>query len=199
MTTGITATPDITASQLRAGTGAASPEEGSPSYGPPLHPRLLVDIASGLAAAPPLWRAVARHDTNRRRPVRLLVTDHYEAWVIGWTTDQGTRLHDHGDSTGALVVTAGELTEVLPCSDGLGERTLDAGRIRTFPVGTVHDIINRNPEPATSIHVYSPPLTTMTYYERDSLQPTETIQVRHEEPLFTSRAGARLLHPASHG
>lgn len=117
--------------------------------------------------------------------------------MIGWTTDQSTRLHDHGGSTGALVVTAGELSEVLPHDGGLRERALATGEVRTFPIGSVHDVVNRGPRPATSIHVYSPPLTEMTYYDPATLLPTETVDVTHEDPLVTSRAGARLLHPAA--
>ena len=67
---------------------------------------------------PPLWSAVVRHDPDGRRPVRLIATERYEVWVIGWTTGQHVGVHDHGDSAGAFVVTEGELTEVLP--DGRG-------------------------------------------------------------------------------
>src|SRR5262245_34784611 len=82
--------------------------------GDPLPAAMLADIAAGLAAAPPLWRAVVRHDPDGRRPVRLLATDRYEVWVIGWTTGQHVRLHDHGASAGAVVVAEGELVEVVP-------------------------------------------------------------------------------------
>lgn len=164
---------------------------------PPLRPALLADIACGLAEAEPLWRATVRHDPELRRPVRLLATDRYEAWVIGWTTDQNARLHDHGASTGALIVTAGELTEVLPRDGRLVERTLAAGRLRTFPVGIVHDVVNRGHQPATSIHVYSPPISTMTYYDTATLEPTETVAVAEEAPLLTPRSGSVLLHPAN--
>ena len=79
---------------------------------------LLVDIASGLAASTALVEAVARHDPLGRRPVRLLATDRYEAWVIGWTTGQRVELHDHGNSVGVIAVTEGTLTEVRPDRDG---------------------------------------------------------------------------------
>jgi predicted metal-dependent enzyme (double-stranded beta helix superfamily) len=159
-----------------------------------LRPALLADIARGLAAVPPLWRATARHDPDIRRPVRLLTSDRFEVWVIGWTTDQHARLHDHGTSTGALMVTAGKLTEILPCADRLTERELPAGQVRRFPTGIVHDVINRAPQPATSIHVYSPPLATMTYYDPTTLEPTETTPVAHEDPVLGPRAASLLLH-----
>lgn len=170
-----------------------------PGHDAPLRPALLADIACGLAAAEPLWRATVRHDPELRRPVRLLATARYEVWVIGWTSDQHARLHDHGSSTGALVVTAGELTEVVPHDGALVERAIPAGALRTFPVGTVHDVVNRGRQPATSIHVYSPPLTTMTYYDTRTLQPTATETVAEEAPLLTPRDGSLLLHPSNRG
>src|SRR5215471_9651230 len=130
----------------------------------PLPAAVLADIAAGLAAAPPLWRSVVRHDPEGRRPVRLLATDRYEVWVIGWTTGQHVRLHDHGASAGAVVVVEGELVEVVPRIGGpAAEHALGGDGPRHLAVGTVHDVVNRAAAPATSIHVYSPPLSSMTY------------------------------------
>jgi hypothetical protein len=163
----------------------------------PAHP--LADIVGGIAAAPPLWRALVRHDPDGRRPVRLIATERYEVWVIGWTTGQHVRLHDHGASAGAFVVTEGELTELLPdrrpAAGGVVERTLGTGRLRHLAVGTVHDVTNRAAAPATSIHAYSPPLTAMTYYDA-ALRPAGTEPVAPEEPVLWPAAGSYLLHPA---
>lgn len=164
----------------------------------PLPPDVLADIALGIAVAQPLWGEVVRHDPACRRPVRLLATERYEVWVIGWTTGQGVELHDHGRSAGSFVVTAGTLTEVLPHPGGAVERSLEAGRVRHVPVGVVHDVVNRAAEPATSIHVYSPPLSTMTYYDADTLLPTTTVPQVPQPPLLVDRASFP-LHPADHG
>ena len=43
------------------------------------------------ATARPLWSAVVRHDPDGRRPVRLIATERYEVWAIGWTTGQNVR------------------------------------------------------------------------------------------------------------
>lgn len=169
--------------------------ESSPAEPLPAH--VLADIAAGFAAAEPLWSAVVRHDPTGRRPVRLIATERYEVWVIGWTTDQHVRVHDHGDSAGAVVVTAGELTEVLP--DGRGgaiARSLAVGRVRHLAVGVVHDVVNRSPRSATSIHVYSPPLTHMTYYDARTFQPIGSEPVAPERPVLGPSAGAHVLHPA---
>lgn len=163
----------------------------------PLSAHVLADIAAGFAAATPLWSDVVRHDPDERRPVRLIATERYEVWVIGWTTGQNVRVHDHGYSAGAFVVTAGELTEVLPAGDGHAvERSLAAGRLRHLPVGTVHDVVNRSAEPATSIHVYSPPLTSMTYYDSTTYESVETSEVAPEHPVLGSGGGSYVLHPA---
>jgi predicted metal-dependent enzyme (double-stranded beta helix superfamily) len=176
-----------------------TPAAAIPGPTPPLEPlpdNVLADIVAGLAEATPLWSAAVRHDPDGRRPVRLIATDRYEVWVIGWTTGQHVRMHDHGGSAGAFVVTSGELSEVLP--DGRGgrvERDLATGRLRHLAVGMVHDVVNRGAEPATSVHVYSPPLTHMTYYD-DAGAPVETEDVPPELPMLAASAASRALHPA---
>ena len=168
-----------------------------PPSAAPLAPPVLADIVGGLAAARDLWCGLVCHDPGGRRPVRLLATGVYEVWVIGWTTGQQVHVHDHGGSAGALLVTEGELVEVLPRRGGAAvERTLAAGRLRHLGVGTVHDVVNRSVAPATSLHVYSPPLTTMTYYDPDTLAPTTTVPVEPERPVLGPSAGAYALHPA---
>jgi predicted metal-dependent enzyme (double-stranded beta helix superfamily) len=163
----------------------------------PLPEHLLDDIASGLAEAESLWRAVAHHDPAGRRPVRLIATERYEAWVIGWMPGQGVELHDHGDAAGALVVTEGELVEVAAdrASGRLRRTTVAAGEVRPLPVGLVHEVVNAGPGPATSIHVYSPPLTTMGRYDAVSLEPLAVTAVAPEVPALPEAVSSLLLHP----
>jgi predicted metal-dependent enzyme (double-stranded beta helix superfamily) len=170
-----------------------------PAPAEPLPAHVLADIAGGFAAATPLWTELVRHDPDGRQPVRLIATDRYEVWVIGWTTGQNVRVHDHGDSTGAFVVTEGELTEVLPGgAGGAVDRVLGTGRLRHLALGTVHDVVNRSAEPATSIHVYSPPLTSMTYYDAETFEAVETEAVAPERPVLGPCGASYVLHPA-HG
>ncbi|HEX5944900.1 MAG TPA: hypothetical protein VFY82_01425 [Acidimicrobiales bacterium] len=167
-----------------------------PSDREPLAAHVLADIVTGFAAARPLWKSTVRHDPERRRPVRLIGTERYEVWVIGWTAGQNVRAHDHGDSTGAFVVTAGELTEVLPSgAGGVVERTLGIGRLRHLALGTVHDVVNRATAPATSIHVYSPLLTTMTYYD-ETFEPVHRESIGERQPLLDDRSSSYVLHPS---
>jgi predicted metal-dependent enzyme (double-stranded beta helix superfamily) len=174
------------------------PDVPSVAAAEPLPATVLADIVGGLAAATELWRPVACHDPGGRRPVRLLATDGYEVWVIGWTTGQCVRPHDHGRAAGALLVVEGELVEAVPQLGGRAvERVLEVGPVRHLPVGTVHDVVNRAPEPATSLHVYSPPLSAMTYYDPATLVPVETEVVAPMAPVLGPSAGSYLLHPAA--
>ncbi|MBV8983682.1 MAG: cysteine dioxygenase family protein [Acidimicrobiia bacterium] len=129
-------------------------------------------IAGGLAASD-LWTAHARVDHVRRHHVRLLRTDLYEAWLLGWAPGQHVGMHDHGEAAGAFVVVRGELREVLPESR---RSTVDLGAGSTGVVrrGQLHDVGNASDTPALSIHVYSPPLSTMTFYDASGRAPLRT-------------------------
>jgi quercetin dioxygenase-like cupin family protein len=159
----------------------------------PLPTSLIADIAAGVAQVPEAWRDLVCHDPAGRRPVRLMATDAYEVWVIGWTKGQSVRPHDHGGSAAAVLVTDGELTEVTL----LGRRhRLVPGSVHLLGPKVVHDVVNTSDVPATSVHVYSPPLSTMTYYDPISWEPEETVRIGQESPVLSTSHGAQLLHPA---
>jgi predicted metal-dependent enzyme (double-stranded beta helix superfamily) len=159
----------------------------------PIESTLLTDIAAGLAAAVPLWQQVAVHDPADRRPVRLLATDRYEVWVIGWLPGQSAELHDHGEAAGTVAVVEGALTEDVVRHGRVVRDTIATGEVLDLPVGIVHEIANTSDERATSIHVYSPPLRTMTRYDRATLAPVLTEIVPWEAPLLASSAAR---HPS---
>ena len=120
---------------------------------------IAADVAAGDS-----WTAHARVDASRRHHVRLLGNDLYEAWLLGWAPGQHVGMHDHGDAAGAFHVLSGELREMLP------ERRrsivdLSAGSTGVVGRGQLHDVGNVSGRPALSIHVYSPPLSTMTFYD----------------------------------
>jgi predicted metal-dependent enzyme (double-stranded beta helix superfamily) len=150
----------------------------------PLASNALADIATGIARAQTWWRQHAHHDPGGRRPVRLLATDAYEVWVIGWTAGQGVELHDHGASAGALLVVEGELAELALLPDGTLRRTaLRPGSVKELPVGLVHDVVATTAANTTSIHVYSPPLTTMRRWDSVTLEPGAIEAVESEPPV----------------
>ncbi len=108
----------------------------------------------------------------QRSWVLLAVTDLFEAWAIGWPPGGKIELHDHGPSTGAVVVASGALTETVlkPTARGtslLTTHTVRAGGHRRFGPGYVHDLANDGQDDAVSVHVYGPKLTTMSYYGLD--------------------------------
>jgi predicted metal-dependent enzyme (double-stranded beta helix superfamily) len=161
----------------------------------PLAPDLLADIAAGLASTDALWREHVHHDPARRQPVRLVACDLWEAWVVGWTPGQHVEMHDHGDSAGVLVVVEGDLVEIVPAGPHQVRRTLPEGSVLRLPVGVVHDVAGVGPGEATSIHVYSPPLGTMTYYDDDG-RPSRVDELDDEPVITDLRRVARALHPS---
>jgi predicted metal-dependent enzyme (double-stranded beta helix superfamily) len=170
----------------------------------PLAASLLRDIAAGVAVATTLWGPRVRHDPVVRMPVRLLATDAYEVWVIGWAPGQRAELHDHGEAAGHLLVVGGTLTEheVVVDDDGrrrLRRTELPTNTARELSVGMVHEVGNHGLGPAASIHVYSPPLRAMTHYDPVALTPTVTEMVAPDPPALAASAASVLRHPSLHG
>ncbi|MEU4316316.1 cysteine dioxygenase [Nocardia sp. NPDC024068] len=145
------------------------------------------DVLSGrydhLLPADGRWPAVDRWAT------RLVSDDEVDIWLISWTPDKSTQLHDHAGSLGALTVLSGALAEYRWNGSELRHRVLSAGDQAAFPIGWVHDVV-RAPDrisvsasagpldPTLSVHAYSPPLTAMSYYEvtgHGSLRRTRTV------------------------
>lgn len=93
-------------------------------------------------------------------------------------------MHDHGQSSGAIVVLSGVLEETRVEANGdalckVTRRALLAHGVPTsFSWHEIHDVTNPGPAPALSLHVYSPRLTTMTFYE---LLGGKVVACRREE------------------
>jgi hypothetical protein len=131
-------------------------------------PSTLLAIASGLADSALHWPGVG--DPSHRVWDLMVASPDFEAWVIGWPPGGAIELHDHGESSGAVVVARGELLEVFVTQNvqgafGTTNRLLPAPASVTFDVSHVHEIVNPGPGSAVSVHVYAPRLTAMTYYE----------------------------------
>jgi len=129
----------------------------------------LAEIVERVAAQPEAWLHRVRLRADRRWYERLYVDTDHDVWLISWLPGQGTGFHDHGASSGAFAVASGVLEEER--ADGTA--LIHAGDVRTFGPSFAHDVRNPASGPAISIHAYSPPLTTMTHYERegDALVP----------------------------
>ncbi|RBY98130.1 cysteine dioxygenase [Blastococcus sp. TF02-8] len=94
-----------------------------------------------------------------------------QVWLLSWLPAQGTPLHDHGTSAGAFAVVRGTLTERVVAAGRNGVREsaaeLTSGRVRHFGAHYVHQVTNRDTEPAVSVHVYTPGLAWMNTYAVD--------------------------------
>jgi predicted metal-dependent enzyme (double-stranded beta helix superfamily) len=135
----------------------------------------LIEIARGLAEVEWWRRSVDLPETGRATRL-VAVTDHYEAWLIHWASGGDIAMHDHGGSSGALWLLRGELSESYADRIDrrpLRSRFLAAGSGITFGPGHVHNLVNPGTAPATSVHVYSPHLSSMTFYD-DALSPIRT-------------------------
>jgi quercetin dioxygenase-like cupin family protein len=124
-------------------------------------PPRLAQIAKELADRPEEWLHRVRLSADGRWYERLHHDADHEVWLISWLPGQTTGFHDHGESEGAFTVALGTLEEREPGD----ARTLGAGESWAFGRDYVHDVRNTSDAPAVSVHVYSPPLSTMTRYE----------------------------------
>ena len=149
----------------------------------------LAEIVQELADSPEIWWPKVRRASGERWYVPLLRDDVFEAWLLGWPAGGGIELHDHGASSGALVVVEGTLLETyigasswvrpggrlrFPSGSrrrGQGEtpwpprRRLPEGALVSFGPDHIHDVVNGGAGQALSIHAYSPRLRSMTFYE----------------------------------
>ena len=129
-------------------------------------------------------------------------TEACDAWLIAWPIGGAIQLHDHGESSGAIVVTSGTLEENRIQTNVAGvcesrRRALVAGGVpASFSRHEIHDVTNAGPAAALSLHVYSPRLTTMTFYELlgDKIVVLRREEVANDEP--EARLNAACYEPS---
>lgn len=127
----------------------------------------LAALAAELAASPGLWQAHEHHVADDRFYVRLCRDHHLDAWLICWMASQDTGLHDHDLSSGAVHVTRGTIAEerlVIGQKD-LAVTEYEAGGSFRFDSSRIHNVRHAGQGAATSLHLYSPPIWRMGYYE----------------------------------
>ncbi|MEY2396983.1 MAG: hypothetical protein QOJ00_157 [Actinomycetota bacterium] len=141
----------------------------SPTLAPPnsLSDHALELIASGLTSLVDT-RPVRFRRGETRRYTELLDTPDYNAWLIAWAPTGALEPHDHGGSRGLVEVIRGRLVESYV---DRGEdraprsRVAIAGSTLAVPSHRIHEVWNPGPDIAISVHVYSPPLTSMEFFE----------------------------------
>jgi hypothetical protein len=144
-----------------------------------------------------------QYDAQNRWHQRLYRDQRLDIWLISWMPTQGTQLHDHGGSAGAFAVLSGRLNEAVyrrdPSSSSLTEYDRDAGTAIGFGSRYVHDVRNLSDTPAVSVHAYSPPLSSMNFYDVSSngtLSRLATVATDDPEPDLTEKLSlARPLTP----
>jgi hypothetical protein len=130
----------------------------------------LRELAVAVARDEASWRPLVRHNGAERHFVQLHRDLHLDVWLICWTNQQETGLHDHDVSSGAVHVCIGDLVEDrLELREGTFQRaSVTRPEAMTFDFDSSHVHCLRHPEgrpPAVSIHVYSPALWRMGYYD----------------------------------
>ncbi len=130
-------------------------------------------------------------DPEQRWHQRIYRDRRVDVWLISWLPTQGTQLHDHGGSSGSFTVLSGVLTESTVSSGTTRGRRLHdhrrgAGSTVGFGPRYVHDVRNLGDAPAVSVHAYSAPLTSMTYYDLvdGELSAIATLATEDPEPEF---------------
>ncbi len=146
-----------------------SPSSQAAPPAPALSLHELAAIARGLAETAHIWPDVT--DPKERIWHTIARTDRFEAFVIAWPAGSSIELHDHGEAAGAIAVAAGELIETA-VHDVAGWPTflptrLTAGIQLSFREGHVHGLHNPGLVPALTVHVYSPVLRSMTFFDHD--------------------------------
>jgi quercetin dioxygenase-like cupin family protein len=127
----------------------------------------LADIAAGLARIDRSVPEQAGSAPGTPRSIRLIGTEVYDVWLITWPSGTGMSHHDHGSSLSVLQVVSGILAEIhAPAGEPGRTRLLETGCSAVTEPGQAHELWNPGPSEATSVHVYSPPLETVTYSGR---------------------------------
>ena len=130
-----------------------------------LRPLALADLVRVLAGGAAVWCRDLPSHLTLRTSLRLLATEECDVWLLRWPPGTAVTPHDHGCSSGAFTVVSGELAEVRWDAALPYERSVSPGQVVSIEAGVVHDVLARGTSPALSIHAYSPPLSSMGFYD----------------------------------
>ncbi len=152
----------------------------------------LTDIAAGLAQVAHLWVHQLNEHPRQRSSLRMITTFEYDVWMIRWPPATSVTPHDHGVSAGAFAVARGALRELRWHGTSRQTTLITEGGTTTVDGGTVHDVIAVGTG-ALSVHAYSPPLTSMGFYDDTGQSLLDRRPVDGRTPAVEE---PRALHPA---
>jgi predicted metal-dependent enzyme (double-stranded beta helix superfamily) len=133
------------------------------------------------AEKPEAWQPLARHDAHERTYELLHRDAEIEIYLVCWMPGHDTGFHDHDDSSAAITVLEGAITEERLAITGTVRRTLQAEGTVTIAKEAIHRVRHAGNEPATTLHAYSPPLRRVgTYQVAD-----DGALLRHPRPAET--------------
>lgn len=162
------------------------PPTGQPAGGGRRGGREILDIATSVAgtlrALQEWWPVLPELDDLHRTSVLLERTDEFDVWLLRWPFGTHVDPHDHGDSAAAISVVSGELLEVRWLGGTRRTRRLDPSSAVTVAPGVVHDVVGAT-DAALSVHVYSPPLSTMGFYDESGTKLLRVDPVEHQAPV----------------
>jgi predicted metal-dependent enzyme (double-stranded beta helix superfamily) len=125
---------------------------------------LACDAAESIARDAFRYEAAA----GTRRYARVRSAADHDVWVIVWGPGSSVAPHDHGGSRGAFAVASGALTDRTTTPTGRTDATVvPPGGVVAIDADTVHGVANTTDISAVSVHVYSPPLASMAFYDED--------------------------------
>jgi predicted metal-dependent enzyme (double-stranded beta helix superfamily) len=159
----LTALTSAIADEVRAGRHTATVDATS-RWSQRLHADAYIDIWL-IGWAP--TQAAELHDHGGSLGALTVVSGELtEWWWCGCQVEQAGDTTD-GETARTVLVAPGSTEGVVGIGPGLRRRALQAGRGAAFALGHVHDVSNRALDSAVSVHAYSPPLSTMSYYDVD--------------------------------
>jgi len=107
--------------------------------------------------------------TNKYHPETVFINDVIEIKIITWSSNCSSLIHDHPKNGCLLKVLDGYLVEqTFDNSDFhlIKETKLSINNINYIEGNEIlHRIINKNDSISVSIHIYSPPKHSITYYK----------------------------------
>jgi cysteine dioxygenase len=121
---------------------------------------------------------IAQYDPLTYKRSLLYNDNNIDVYLIGWSANQASRIHDHPDNGCVLRVLRNEVSEETYIRRDAGIEKLSHKNLKVGETGHIkkntilHRIINETNEKTLSLHVYSPPNYKTRYYdEKGGLLP----------------------------